>query len=213
MAVLSLSALISATASAVEPAQVLPTTEEVKFTGANKPGTLSALGGTQVACASGTTESSLAAGAKLGPFHIDFKECKEPSTGAKCTGLGEATGVILVLGEAHLVVDTQSPSLGAGLLFLVNTVHFSCSIILIEVSGQVLCLIKPANTKASKFEVVCEETVVGSGDPKETTYWNESGVETTVGSLLTSVNHGAGKVSAENTTAEVTANKEITIDA
>jgi hypothetical protein len=42
----------------------------------------------------------------LGLFHIHFKECGS-AFGAKCTGTGEETGVILVLGKWHLVFDKR----------------------------------------------------------------------------------------------------------
>jgi hypothetical protein len=218
MAVLSLSALVAASASAVTPAAILPETEAVTFTGTSGPGTLTALGGVlKVECASDTSKGSLAAGAKLGPFEIDFKTCKDALSGSVCTGLGEASGIILVSGEAHLVVDVDSPALGAGMLFLVNLVHFTCGIVLTEVKGEVLCLIKPVATKGTHFEIVCEETAAGSGDPKETKYWNEAGTEVniniTTAGLLTSPSHAAFKGSAENTTALILTNKEITIDA
>jgi hypothetical protein len=217
MAVLSLSALVSASASAVTPATILPTTAAVTFTGESGSGTLSTLAGKKVECASDTSEGSFAAGAKLGPFTIDFKTCKDPATGVQCTGLGEAAGVILVSGEAHLVVDTESPELGAGILFLVNLTHFTCVLVLVEVHGEVLCLIKPVNSKTKHFEIVCEETAPGSGDPKETQYWNEAGTEvninTTTGGLLTAFSHGTPEMSAEKTTALILTSSEITIDA
>jgi len=210
---LSLGALMSAAASAVVPAQMLPTTEEVTFKGTSGGGTLTTLGGTTIACESATGEGSVAAGAKLGPFHQDLKGCK--SAGITCTGLAEASGVILVLGETHLVVDTESPALGAGLLLLANPVHLSCSIILIEVKGEELCLVKPVSTKTTHFETVCEESSAGSGDPKETKYWNENGVEVNIGTggLLVSTNHGAFQGATRAATALGTSNKEITIDA
>jgi hypothetical protein len=42
----------------------------------------------------------------LGPFHIDFSECALTGVGGEaCTGAGEAAGVILISGQAHLVED------------------------------------------------------------------------------------------------------------
>jgi len=216
MAVFSLSAAVSATASAVTPASFLPE-DAFTYTGTGGSGTHTLLAGSKLECASHTSSGSFAAGAKLGPFTIDFKGCKDPTTGATCTGLGEASGVILVTGEAHLVVDVESPALGAGLLFLISTVHYSCSIILVELKGEVLCLIKPVATKTAHFEIVCEETAAGSGDPKETKYWNEAGSEVninlTTGGLLDSVSHMAFKGEALNTTLLILASKELTIDA
>ncbi len=93
----------------------------------------------------------------------------------KCTGLGEATGVILVLGEWHLVWDrlkggsfalTQS-----AILLLNNAVHYSCSIILVEVlAGETLCLHLEAEVKKAKHEFHCFGEEVG-GVPKPTEEW------------------------------------------
>jgi hypothetical protein len=217
MAVLSLSALVSASASAVTPAAILPETGAITTTGSGGSGTLTALAGTKISCATSTSEGSFAAGAKLGPFTIDFKTCKEPATGAVCTGLGEASGIILVTGEAHLVVNAETPALGAGLLFLVNLVHFSCSIVLTEVKGEVLCKLTPVGTSTTSYTVTCGETTAGSGDPSETKYWNEAGTEVnmnlTTGGLLTSVSHGTFKGSAENTSSSLVSSAAVTIDA
>ena len=215
MAVLSLSALASASTSAVTPATILPE-EEVKLTGKQVGAwVLTALGGAKIECKTQTSEGSFAAKAKLGPITTKLGECKEASTGATCTGLGEASGTILMSGEAHLVVDNE-PILGGGLLFLVNLTHFACSIVLTELKGEVLCLIKPANTKTTHFEGGCTETAAGSGDPKEVTYWNEVGEEVTINKetagLLMAISHAAFKGAAEALTAELTASKEVTID-
>jgi hypothetical protein len=217
MAALSLGALLAGAASGVIPATLLPETEEVKGTGTSGPGTLTVLGGTTIVCSSATAEGSVAAGAKLGPFTQDIKGCKEQATGATCTGLGEAAGVILVSGEAHGVVDVETPALGAGDLLLVTLVHFTCSIVLVEVKGEELCLVKPVATKTTHFEGICEETAVGSGDPKETKYWNEKGEEVNIslstGGLLVSISHGAFKGAARSAAALGLTNKEVTIDA
>jgi hypothetical protein len=222
MAVISMSAVMVASAAAITPAAILQSlpNETVTVTGKQtSAGVLTVLGNTaKIECKTETLEGSFAAGATLGPVKIDFGECKEVFTATTCTGLGETLGTILVSGEAHLVVDVESPFLGAGLLFLVNLTHFTCgAVILMEVKSEVLCLIKPTATKTTKFEVVCEETAASSGDPKEIKYWDSSGTEQIInhqlGGLLTSVNHAAFKGSAERTTAELTSSKEITIDA
>jgi len=210
MAVLSLSALIAATASAVVPAKVLPEGTASTFTSTGGKGTLSTLAGTTVTCESETAEGSFAANAVLGPIHIMFNTCK--SAGVTCTGLAELNGTILVLGEGHLVVlELAGSALDVGILVLVNPVHFSCSIILIEVKGEVLCKATPGNVKTSKFKLVCEQT--SNGDPALTTYFNEKGEEVKMGAngLLTSTNHGAFEMSAELTEAELTTNPEIEI--
>jgi len=87
-----------------------------------------------------------------------------------------------------------------------------CSVELVEESGEVLCLVKPAKTKTRQFEIVCEQTA--NGDPKETVYWNEAGTKTEMGEgkLLASINHGAGVMAAQVSKEAVLTNSEVTID-
>jgi hypothetical protein len=155
------------------------------YTGESGATALRTLGGSEVECKKSTAEGELSREATskgyLGPFHIHFRECKGP-LGSTCTGATDAEGTILVLGEAHLVYDSLT-TLGVGVLFLVAQFHFTCTLFgvneLILVKGSVICLIKPINTVAKHFEIVCEESATHSGDPKEPHYWNASGVEQT----------------------------------
>jgi hypothetical protein len=199
MAVFALSAVMSATASA--EVKILPTlTAEEKWTGESGSGTLEVLKGESIVCAKDKSEGTFEKEKPLGKFHIDFEGCKTAG-GVTCTGLGEASGVILTLGTTHLVWDKLGAELGAGVLFLINTTHFLCLFILVTVDGEVLCLIKPVNTLTKHFEVVCKPAA--AGDPGETTYWNETGTEVKMGEekLLTHESDGAGVMSSENTTA------------
>jgi hypothetical protein len=88
--------------------------------------------------ASGTEEKAH----PLGLFHITFEGCGAEVGGIKvtCTGLGEKAGIILSLGTWHLVYDQISLELLTATLFLPELTHFSCSIVLIEVKGELLCL-------------------------------------------------------------------------
>jgi hypothetical protein len=139
----------------------------------------------------------------LGPFHITFSECKITGAGGEaCTGTGEAGGVILVLGEWHLVEDilTSEGALGAAILFLLpttNDVEFTCHVVGIPITlkllGALLCLIKPVNMLAKHFEIVCEKSAVG--DPKEVHYWNDKGVQQTA-ELKTAINGAAEEMTA-----------------
>ena len=153
-----------------------------------------------------------------GPFHIEFAECKITGAGGEaCTGTGENAGVILVLGEAHLVEDilTSEGALGAALLFLLpttNDVEFTCHVVGIPVTfkvlGSVLCLVKPVNTLAKHFEVICEKSAVG--DQKEVHYWNDKGVQQTA-ELKTSINGAAEEMSAQAGTSLVLSELEVEI--
>jgi hypothetical protein len=200
MVVFALSAIVSATASA--EVKILPTlTAEEKWTGESGKGTLEVLKGESIICVKDKSEGTFEANKPLGKFHIDFEGCKTAG-GVGCTGLGEANEVILTLGTTHLVWDKLGAELGAGVLFLVETTHFLCFIELVEVEGEVLCLIKPVNAKVKHFEVVCKPAAL-AGDPGETTYWNEGGTEVKMGEerLLTHEFDEGGKMSSENTTA------------
>jgi hypothetical protein len=204
MAVLVLGAVVSATASAAEP-EALGAPQ--KYTGTSGPGTLESLKGLKIECKSDTSEGEIKA--KEVTTHIDFKECKG-TLGANCTGLGEASGVILTLATGKLVYDSLT-TLGVALLLTVTPVHLSCSIILLEVSGKVLCLIAKINVASKTNEIKCEAT---ASDPKEVTYW-EGGTEhklTAETGLLTSENHAAAVDSSESTTGTIETTNNITID-
>ena len=185
LAVCAVAALASAAASA---ATILPKLLNAKKEAANakveaKENTtteLQVLGAaTKVKCTSleSTAELNLekTSGGYLGPFHITFKECSAEIGGinaGKCTGSGDATGVILVLGEVHLVFDSLT-TLGVASLFLIpkaNAVKFECKSLVtvkLEVLGSVLCLVSPINTLAKTSTLTCESE---KGDQKETKY-------------------------------------------
>jgi hypothetical protein len=79
-----------------------------------------------------------------GLFKIDFKECTGP-LGTTCTGLGEASGVILASGTWSLLFDREVGGTFIGLttamLFNAAEVHFNCgSLLLVKVKGEVVCL-------------------------------------------------------------------------
>lgn len=205
LTVFVLGAVASATASAA--VTVLPEKEEVKWTGTSGKGTLEVLKNIfNVVCQKDKSEGTIEKDKPLGKFHIDFEGCKAALV--KCTGLGEATEVILTLGTYHLVFDTLGAEkdlkkeAAIGVLFLVEPTHFECGGKLIIVEGQVLCLIKPVNEKTKHLEIKCDRGKE-SGDPGEVVYWDETGKKVEMGleGLLTKENEGAGTMSSELTTA------------
>jgi len=136
-----------------------------------------------------------------GPVHIVFKECKNIETGITCTGLGDASGLILLLGTTKLVFDRKVggafTELTTGVLFLINTVHYQCSaLLLVELKGEFLCLdLKP--TEANTIHSIhCTGEEVG-GHLTSNEEWCKGGdvsnvcVEPTKPKLEGSVNHAA----------------------
>jgi hypothetical protein len=214
LVVLAAAAAMATSAFAVQPSN-LPNTLPKKFTGASEGSTTYHGSQGDIVCksASGTGEET-SNEPPLGPFHIDFKECTGP-LGIVCTGLGEAAGVILVLGTWHLVFDREVGHAFAGLtvgtLFLVNTVHFSCgAFILIVTEGEVLCLdLKPTEANA-KHSYHC----TGANATTANEEWCMGGetAEACIGEwllpkLLESFNHepfkGATELALGNATYEV----------
>jgi hypothetical protein len=210
MAVFALSAFASSTAFGAD-AEVLPTAS-LAYTGTSGPGTLRTVGGKEVLCVSDTSSGNLAG--RTVSVHIDFSTCKGEGGLVTCTGLGEASGVILVLGSGLLVYDSLSP-LGVAILVTLTPVHFSCSIVLVEVTGKVLCLVTPVGTSTKHGEIKCEMTTATSGVPKETDYF-EGGVTLKTVSLaeglLTAFNHGTPEQSAELTSALILTASNFTLD-
>jgi len=140
--------------------------------------------------------------ARLGVFHLHWHKCTT-SLGGTCTGLGDETGLVLALGTAHLVEDklTSEGTLGAAALILVEPTHYACKVgfvtTLINVSGEVLCLVSPL-TLTLTGKIKCEQGAK-VGDPGETVYWNEAGTKVEMGEngLLASENGGTAKMAAE----------------
>lgn len=175
MAAFALSAVASATALA-EPL-ILPEGGEMSFTGEAGQSTLNILGFPLALCQKQTLGGVLEAKKPSGSFHMTLENCKSQLSSSNCTGLGDATGIILILGTYRLVFDKLGANLseaGVAVLFLLEPVNTSC----FEMTGQMLCLIKPINTKTKHFEIVCEGL---GGDPVETVYWNEKGEEVNLG--------------------------------
>ena len=204
-AVAVLGAVASATASAESPLFLPERTEA--YTGKGGAGTLAVLPGgitKEIMAKEVETSGTLEAGAKLGSFHIDFKKSTAGGGLLTCTGLGEASGVVLMLGTWHLVYDKLGTGgeLGVAFLFLAEATHLECGSKLFVMTGQVLCLLSPVETLTTSFTVKCEGS---KGDPKETVYWNEKGEEVKLGEsgLLDAENEGTGEMTSLNTEAKL----------
>ena len=159
LAIFAIGAVASATASA-EELRLLPlgtATNPVKFnvsSGAGKLGSAVA----EVKCKkdTGTGETT---SARLGKFRVTFEECKSTATGEPaCRGLSDLPGNITAEGEFHLrrLLGTEAEQKHIVVFFLLKEVHFSCSIVLVKVTGCVAGLIKPINTLAKELEIGLE---------------------------------------------------------
>jgi hypothetical protein len=210
VAVLALASAFASSASAAFPLpQVLPTVNG-NWTGANVGTPLFlTLSKQHIICNAATGSGATEATKTLGLFHIHFTGCLIlPAT--SCTGLGDTVaGTILVLGLWHTVIDVDEPSLAAGLLLLLEEVHFSCGILLIRVKGDVLCLVlEPLSSKAS-HEFHCTQT---NGTTDEKTFLNDSGVLTAVPALLSSTGGMAFEEAGELALGTVVYLEAVTID-
>jgi len=186
---------LAATATAALPRILPEVAAERTWTGAAKGETeLSTLGSElAVKCKTATAEGTEEAKKPLGLFHIAFKECK--ASIIACTGLGEASGVILALGKWHLVFDSLSPLTTATLFLIEPLVHFECLGKLFLVLGSVLCPDVEPGKKGVTHEFKCS-TNGTKGDPGETQYFNEAGTAQKA-ELLTSENEGTETMSAQ----------------
>jgi len=136
---------------------------------------------------------------KLGTLHIQFFGVKCEKLGVKVSGhsLGDAAGVVLVLGEYHL--------LGLGYIWLlINTVHIECEspfgVELITVGGNLVGIILPILEKTNKFTLVLKGK---TGKQEITEFTNDNG-ETVKPALKTELNeNGKPQPSSQNESAEV----------
>jgi len=214
VALLAVAAAFAGSASAVSLPEVLggaaPTELTGKSVGVSK---LTTLAGTSIECAEANADGELEANRLLGPFHIHFgKSCEAVIGGVKvgkCNTTGDSAGIILVLGTYHIVVDVNTPELGAAVLFLVNETPISCALgNTVTVKGSVLCLIeKPLESNAT-HTFNCTQT---SGTANEREYYTGSGETKAKTSLLSKLNAGAFEEAGEAAKATVTFPAAVTI--
>jgi hypothetical protein len=188
MAVFIAAVAVASTASAALP-KILPETGAARnWTGGSDGTVIELLAANIVKCAEAPATGTQEANKPLGTFHIEFKNCTTEKGAVKCTGLGDAAGVILTLGTWHSVFDNLT-TLSAALLFLLEKVHFSCSaLVLVLVSGELVCLwLEPTSKKATHL-FHCVQTATGGQEDKH--YFNEAGTEVLAG-LTCSTNEAA----------------------
>jgi hypothetical protein len=192
---LALATAGASSASALALPEILPlSTLERDWTGGSdsSPTQIELLNASfNISCKQMPTTAAEFAGKPLGPIHIEFKECKS-SMAVACTGLGDAAGVILVLGQWHLVFDKISGELLPAKLFLFETIHFSCAaLVLVIVTGELVCLDLEATVSKTTHLYHC--IVEGSGSTErqqDKAYFNETG-QSVPAELACSINEAA----------------------
>ena len=226
VAIFALAAAMSASAFAAELPETLPTsattrTWEGAAEGEPEFSSETAEAGVLlvVKCKTAPSEGTEEPGKPLGLFHIHFLGCESTVGGlpAKCTDLNHTTaGEILVLGTWHLVYDRKKAEefkeLTVGILFLVELVHFTCGGVLVEVKGEVLCLVLKPMESNVKHSFHC----VRSGDlpTEEWCMADKAGVceEPLVPKLESNVSHTQFRNSAEQALGNFTYKEAIFAD-
>jgi hypothetical protein len=203
MAVVALSAVATATASAALP-ELLPGNAGEKFTGKSGSGTLEVPGeGTIVCKEDSVTGENVGATKKEAAATVTFKGCTAFGfIGAK--SLGDAEGTILVNASLKLCYINKANKEVGVLTKIENPVHIEVAGKLIVVEGDQVAKITPVNTKTTKYSLKYEQS---AGKPKP------EGCEGEKESYTADVNEGTAKASGEATTEETTYSAAQTLDA
>jgi hypothetical protein len=214
VAVLALSGIAAASASAVvEPAFVSGGVKNT-FTSTSGKGTLETVGGKTVKCTADTNAGEITKAAetnKITKLVITFTGCE--SSGIKCNSAGKGSGVIetnALVGQLGFLKQTAPEEIGVdlepkeGKFF----VEFECTgFAKSKVEGQVICKVSgPYDVKVKTFELICEQS---KGAQKFTTIT----LETMPGSglyekdekdeLLSSLNGGANEKAGDGSEKDV----------
>jgi hypothetical protein len=191
-------AMMSSAALALTLPENLPTSAVVRNWTGETEGSYNLDLPAPVTCETATTEGTEEAGKPLGLFHEHLKNCTGEEGKVKCTGEGEEAGVILILGNWHLVFDRKKGGtfveLTTAILYLLTPVKFKCTVFFtVELKGEQLCLhLKPTEKAISHSDHCIAEGL------KQTEEWCKSDVggtcvEAVVPVLLANQNGGAFK--------------------
>lgn len=186
----------SATSSAVLPVALPLATSSspVKFVSKSGPTTFQT--GSTVVTGTSDEATSEYLSTALGDFDLLLLGFK--SSGVSCTGLPDTVlGSILALGTFHVVYLLNLSAKHIGVAYLLQLVHYSCSIILVRVRGCVLGLLERVNKKVTTNTAVLKQK---SGVNEYTTYLNEENNGSVRCNLEASVGTGTfGAASLETT--------------
>jgi hypothetical protein len=163
--VFAATAVLATSAFALELPEILPTSSVTRTWTAESEGEpqFKMLNSEHVElvvnCEKATGEGTEEPKKPLGLFHVHLLGCHTTIGGTRvsCTDLNHLTaGEILVLGTWHLVWDRENgkefKELTTGVLVLEELAHFTCSIVLVELKGELLCLtLKPTEENTTHF--------------------------------------------------------------
>jgi hypothetical protein len=217
-AVMAVSAVASATASAAKPEFVFTGTEK-GFTGKQVgSGTLETKGGTKVSCTAGTSTGEIegASGSnKVTKTVVTFTACT--SSGFECHSPGASSGEIKtkeLKGQLGYISSTEK-TVGLDLEPKEGEffVEFTCfGFLSSKVKGQVIGKLTPVNKEVKTtehFTLAYEQT----GGVQKITELEIEGVKDTGDILSSSLNGGAEEQAGEQSTQELTPKATVTISA
>jgi len=212
LAVVALSAIASASASAAELPEFLPGNAGEKFTGTSGAGTLEVNALEKITCSSDTvTGENVGTTKKEASATVTFKGCSAFGiAGAK--SLGEAEGTIVAhvkLKLCYINISTKEPGV---LTKVEKPVHIEVAGKLLVVEGDQVAKISPSNTKTKEFKLTYEESG-GKPKPDGCQVEKEKKVELLNEHLTTAVNEGTPVESGEQTVETTTYTNAQTLDA
>jgi hypothetical protein len=182
---------------------ILPETEKSFTSKSTSTDEVEKSNGEKVTCKEDRDESgTIEQPRPLGLFHDSLSGCTALGL-VNCTGLGDAAGVVLVLGSWHLVYDSLATGLnndGVAFLYLYGAVHFECAskLFVIKLGGMVLCLILNPTALTKVFEFHCKRREGASGKPAETKYWDGNGTLQNIVGLQISENESGQEEVADS---------------
>jgi len=218
VAVLAITAVASATASAAKPEFVFTGTEK-GFTGKQVgEGFLETTGGTQVKCTAGTSSGEIegASGSnKVTKTVVTFTGCT--SSGFECHSPGQASGVIQTKELKGQLGYISSPEKTVGLDLEPKEgeffVEFTClGFLTSKVKGQVIGKLTPVNKEVKTTEHFTL-TYKQTKGVQELTELEIEGVKDTGDILKSSLNGNPEEQSGEQSTQELTPKTTVTISA
>jgi len=203
VALVALSALVASAASAALP-EFSPATAN-KFSGSGGAGELTTLGGgISIKCSANTSNGEIT-GAKTANVDVHFTGCT--ALGFTSNSLGDASGVILTgsLPAELCYINAATKEVGVFISNANTHIEVPSLGVLIIVSGSIIGKVTPVNVKTTKFTFKFEQSA--AGDQKVTECGGKKA------SLVSNKDaaHEKNESSAIVQSAEVTAEKEVTI--